>query len=277
MKLTSAQAETLEKQVVEMVEKRAEKFTPAELTVLLSRSFNLEKRTAGDLLRSLVTSGHLAYEDRHGRTVIDISFNRPVQVSPRLVLIPPTIPFTPEPGVSAVRLLQGASFGDGHHPTTRMSLQGLDHLLHKNCLISGQRRVLDIGTGSGVLAIAALKLGMNTGMGLDIDPCAISEAQENARLNGLENRLEISGSPLENLPDQPFGLIIANLRLPTLNLLYPQILRLADHNCALLLSGIHVDEISHLLNAYTREDFSRVWQKEEKGWAALAMLRRIAG
>ncbi len=276
LKLTSAQTDTLGKQVIEMVKSRAEKFTPAELTALLSRSFGLEKRTAGDLIRFLVTSGHLAYADRHGRTVIDLSFNRPVQVSSRLVLVPATVPFTPEPGIYAVHLLHGASFGDGHHPTTRMSLQGIDHLLRDNSLISGQGRMLDIGTGSGVLAIAALKLGMNKGTGLDIDPCAISEARENARINALENRLEVSDTPLENLPARSFDLIIANLRLPTLNQLYKQILRLAAHNCALLLSGIHGDEISFLLNAYTRQGFSCAWQKEEKDWAALAMLRRSA-
>ncbi|MGE0084738.1 MAG: 50S ribosomal protein L11 methyltransferase [Desulfococcaceae bacterium] len=274
MKLTSAQMDTLGKQITEMVQSRAEKFTPGELTVLLSRSFDLGKKTAAELIRLLVTSGHLAYADRHGRTVIDISFNRPVQVSPRLVLVPAAVPFTPEPGIIAVHLLHGASFGDGHHPTTRMSLQGIDHLLHENCLISGKRRVLDIGTGSGVLAIAALKLGMNMGIGLDIDPCAISEARENARINGLENRLEISGSPLENFPDHSFGLITANLRLPTLNQIYPQILRLADHNCALLLSGIHGDETAHLLNAYAVQGFFCSLQKEEKGWAALALFRK---
>lgn len=276
MKRTSAQTEDLGQQVVELVENRAEKFTPVELTALLSRSFGLEKRSAGDLIRSLVTSGHLAYADRHGRTVIDISFNRAVQISPRLVLVPATVPFTPEPGISAVRLLHGASFGDGHHPTTRMCLRGVDFLLNQTRLHFGQGRVLDIGTGSGVLAIAALKLGMNAGTGLDIDPCAISEARENARINALEDRLEVSETPLENLSSRSFDLIIANLRLPTLNHLYEQILRLAAHNCALLLSGIHGDEVSHLLNAYTRQDFSPVWQKEEKDWAALAVLRSIS-
>jgi len=276
LKQTSAQTDTLEKQIIELVEGRAEKFTPAELTAVLSRSFGMKKKAAGDLIRSLVTKGCLAYADRHGRTVIDISFNRPVQVSPHIVLVPSDIPFTPEQGMTALRLLHGASFGDGHHPTTRISLQGIDYLLHENSMISGHGRVLDIGTGSGVLAIAALKLGMNKGIGLDIDPCAISEARENARLNGLENRLEISGSPLESIPDQSFALITANLRLPTLNQLFPQILRLSERNCGLVLSGIHCDEKSDLLNAYERQNFSCIWQKEEKDWAALALFRRKA-
>jgi len=276
LKQTSAQTDTPEKQIIELVEVRSEKFTPAELTAVLSRSFGMKKKAAGDLIRSLVSKGHLSYRDQHGRTIIDISFNRPVQVSPHIVLVPSDIPFTPEPGMTAVRLLHGASFGDGHHPTTRISLQGIDYLLHENSMIPGHGRVLDIGTGSGVLAIAALKLGMNTGIGLDIDPCAISEARENARLNGLENRLEISGGTLESLGDQSFALITANLRLPTLNQIFPQILRLSERNCGLVLSGIHCDEISYLLNAYERQNFSCLWQKEEKDWAALTLFRRKA-
>ena len=273
--------DTIEKKIIELFENRAEKFTPAELTVLLCRSFDLGKKTAGEMIRSLVTKGHLAYTDRHGRTVIDISFNRPVQVSDHIVLVPADIPFTQKPGMTAVRLLHGASFGDGHHPTTRISLQGVDFLvqiLQENRILSEQKEnaVLDIGTGSGVLAIAAIRLGINKGIGIDIDPCAISEARENARINGLENRLQISGNSLENIPDQSFSLITANLRLPTLNQLFSQILRLAEPKCGLVLSGIHCDEISHLLNAYMQQGFSCIWQKEEKDWAAIAMLRNSA-
>lgn len=278
MKQTSAPTDILEKQTLALVENRAEKFTPAELITVLSRSFELKKKAAGELIRSLVTKGHLTYTDCHGRTVIDISFNRPVQVSPRIMLIPEDIPFTPEPGMTGVRLLHGASFGDGHHPTTRLSLQAVDHVLHEKHIICEQNKnaVLDIGTGSGVLAIAALKLGMNTGIGIDIDPCAISEARENARINGLENRLQISGNSLENFPDQSFSLITANLRLPTLNQIFPRILRLAEQNCGLVLSGIHSDEISPLLYTYTQQGFSCLWQKEEKDWAALGLFRQNA-
>lgn len=261
--------------VLRLLDSRAEKFTPAELKNILCRKYGLQKKETAALIRTMAAEGELSYADLHGRTVIDISYNRPVRISPRIFLIPADIPFVPGKGQTAVRLLHGVSFGTGQHPTTRMSLAGLDLLLEgkdiSRSFISDKSRVLDIGTGSGVLAIAALKLGITRGIGLDIDPCAIAEARENARINGLSDRLEISARSLEEIK-QPFDLICANLRLPTLKSLQTQILRLAAPESGLLISGIHPEEVPVILKVY--RDFRCIRQQEEKNWAMLAFARK---
>jgi len=84
----------------------------------------------------------------------------------------------------AVMLRPGASFGCGQHPTTRLAIQGIEYTLKTLRICDGiaNTMLLDIGTGSGVLAICALKMGIHRAMGTDMDPCAIAEAGENARI-----------------------------------------------------------------------------------------------
>ncbi len=259
--------------ILGLLDSRAEKFTPAELKNILCRKYGLPKKEAAARIHSLVAEGELSYADMHGRTVIEISCHRPVRVSARIFLVPADIPFAPGKGQIAVRLLHGVSFGTGQHPTTRMSLAGLDLLLGEKdfsrSFMAKESRVLDIGTGSGVLTIAAMKLGIARGIGLDIDPCAIAEARENARINGLADHMEISARPLEEIKP-PFDLICANLRLPTLKSLQTQILRLAAPESGLLISGIHPEEVPIILKAYQHEHFRCITRQEEKNWVMLA-------
>ena len=114
---------------------------------------------------------------------------------------------------------------------------------YMSCIKEGGQRILDIGTGSGVLAIAALKLGLEMGLGLDIDPCARVEASENAELNGLSQRMDISGCSLDTLQGV-FFLITANLRFPTLKAYLKNMIDLTETGSFLVISGIKINEIS---------------------------------
>jgi len=132
-----------------------------------------------------------------------------------------------------VRLDPGMAFGTGSHETTRLCLQALAEL----CDVAPCARLLDVGTGSGILAIAAVKLGATTVVANDIDPEACAVARENAALNGVAGQLEITEQPLEELGGT-YDVVIANI-------LAEENVRLADHLCArlapggsLLLSGI---------------------------------------
>ena len=107
---------------------------------------------------------------------------RPVQAG-SILLVPSNMP-APQ---GAIRLSDGDAFGTGLHPTTALCLEALDELLNPSLPAA----VLDIGTGSGVLALAALTKGVPNAVGLDIDPGALQVAAENARLNGLSARFQL--------------------------------------------------------------------------------------
>jgi ribosomal protein L11 methyltransferase len=158
----------------------------------------------------------------------------------------------------------------GRHPTTRLALRGIEFALSRE---GAARRaagssVLDIGTGSGVLAIAAVRLGIETGVGLDIDPCAVVEAAQNVSLNGLTGRIEIAKRGLECI-DAVFSLVVANLRRPTLERLAATLSALTMPGGALVLSGVQHEEQAAVVAAYGRQRFECVWAVAEDRWVGL--------
>jgi len=173
-----------------------------------------------------------------------------------------------DPGDVVVFLASGVSFGNGEHPSTRLAIRRLDHLL-RQC-DETFREMLDIGSGSGVLALAALRLGVTRAVGLDTDPCALQEARANARLNDLACRLAVSGRPLEQLAG-PYRLIVANLRPPTLRSLGPCIDRLAPPGAFLVMAGMRSEEAPGIRAAYADAGFGWRSQEEEEGWCALLL------
>ena len=131
---------------------------------------------------------------------------------------------------------------------------------------------MDIGTGSGVLIIAALKMGIASGVGLDIDPCAISEARGNVADNGLSERITISSNPFEVF-EEAFNLIIANLRLPTLKSLLPQMMDKLTPGGRTVLSGIKSEELGAFIERAHGFGLTREWVGEERGWAAIVFYK----
>ncbi|RPJ69190.1 MAG: methyltransferase domain-containing protein [Desulfobacteraceae bacterium] len=246
--------------------------TPADILKTLVPP--LSRGAVQSALRDLVADGELAYTHEHGRTFLEPSFDRAVRVARRIVLAPPGRTVSPQPGDVVIRIRPGASFGGGRHPTTRLALRAIEEVLSRTDIAAAAAggRVLDIGTGTGVLAIAAVLLGLGGGVGLDIDPCAVAEARENVRLNGLEGKIEITDRPLA-LVDRPFLLIAANLRLPTLAGLAQRLETLTAEGGGVVLSGIRVEECDELLSAYSRS-FECVWRAEEFEWAGIALKRR---
>lgn len=134
-----------------------------------------------------------------------------VHVGRRLVVCPTWREYAPAPGELVVRLDPGVVFGSGHHPTTRMCLEALERRLRPG------DRVLDLGTGTGVLAVAAALLGAGRVEALDIDPRAAAIAADNLRLNGVADRAEArAGSlgaawPFSEPPSGRYDLALANV------------------------------------------------------------------
>ncbi|MDL1977866.1 MAG: 50S ribosomal protein L11 methyltransferase [Deltaproteobacteria bacterium] len=265
----------LKKELLHVIENGWEKITPWELRKQISQKYGAKRKEIETAIKNLVSKRRLTYTYYFGRTFIEKSFDRAVRISRRVVLKPQGRSFAPDPDDVIIEIAHGASFGTGEHPTTRLAIRGIEHALGEICL-SGRGKetcVLDIGTGSGVLAIAAVRLGISSAVGLDTDPCARYEAGENARLNGLEERFNICEVPVEYL-DRKFILITANLRYPTLKRILSAVAGSIEQGGAVVLSGIKRDEISGIIDTYNKEKgFRCTWKECEKDWACLGFLR----
>jgi ribosomal protein L11 methyltransferase len=240
---------------------------PAELLNQLGRA-SRRRSVVQEVIRELVGAGEIAYALEHGRTVLEPSFDRPVSVSARITLAPPGKSGKPAAGV-LVRLAAGAAFGAGRHPTTRLALRGIDAALQPERVRPGGR-VLDVGTGTGVLAIAAVALGMEGGLGIDLDPCAVAEARHNIRLNGMQDSIRVSDQPLEQVGER-FALVAANLRSPSLVRLGDTLGARLGTPGGLVVSGMRAEERGAVLTALAGRGLEAVWSEEEGGWAAAVL------
>lgn len=169
-----------------------------------------------------------------------------------------------EPG--ALRLADAAAFGTGLHPTTAMCVEAIEEALQH----STPGTLLDVGTGSGVLALAALLMGVPRALGLDIDAEALRAAAENARLNALDRRLRLARGG----PDAVAGawpLVVANLLAAPLVELAPVIARRVGHHGRLVLSGIPSSLEGDVDRAYGRLGMQHVRAQSRAGWSALVL------
>ena len=259
---------------VEYVAGALHKVSPGELRNVLSNRYFLSSRQVRTIIRSLLTAGELSYTYDYGTSYLEISTQRPLNVTKRIVILPPGVDSDPVKSPAAVRISTGASFGSGRHPTTRLALRALDAALS---LATAQfndsdTALLDIGTGSGVLAIAALQLGIHRAVGIDPDPCARVEAAGNAVLNGLASRFTITDEPLSRLPyREKFTIITANLRYPTLVRMCGTIVSHQATGGLLVLSGIKSDEQAVVMAVYGEKGLACRWQATEKGWVGLVL------
>lgn len=241
---------TIHCNILEVIAEHASRITSRDLEKIMVQRFIIERREFQAALRALVADGNLTYTYLYGCTFIEKSFNRPVRVGSRVILTPPEHHPALEGSDIAVMIRPGASFGGGQHPSTRLAIQGIEYAIKTLgvCENIPNTTLLDIGTGTGVLAISALKMGIHRAIGTDIDPCSIAEAGENAQINGLSERFAVLDVPAEEI-NGDFHLIAANLRYPTLARLCPYMTAHISENGAVILSGIREEETKELKNS----------------------------
>ncbi len=160
----------------------------------------------------------------------------PIFVTNDIVVIPDWEK-TPFPGKIVIRIKPGMAFGTGIHPTTQLCMRALGKYLKSN------DRVLDVGSGSGILGILSVKLGASFVLGLDIDQDAIENAAENLKLNSVENSVEIrQGTVSAGLSDKPFDLAVANLNSREIFESFDLIQMAVKNKGTLIFSGIPQEE-----------------------------------
>lgn len=240
----------------------------------LKRNFSL--RSAAEIqwlkqtLKDLTDGGILRYAHEFGRSVIQISYDHPISVSSHVVLKPEACDYCPAPGEHVISLVRGAAFGGGEHPTTRLCISLMDDCLCSETASSWRETAagLDIGTGSGVLALVAAAMGVKSVLAIDNSPLALHEARQNVCLNHLEEKIQVADQSAETVSGR-YAMVMANLRMPTLIFLAPLLNRITEPPRQLVLSGIKgEEEMGMVFAAYHREGFFPIRTLAEKEWNA---------
>ena len=182
----------------------------------------------------------------------------------RVVVRPPWVPLGPvAPGEVVVEIDPGPTFGHGAHPTTRLCLEALDRLLPGD----GGSTVLDVGCGSGVLAVAAVLLGAAGAVGVDVDPAAVDVTRASAERNGVADR--VAARPVADTPEGPFAVVVANIGAAVLRELAPRLVARVAPGGALVVSGLLDPPPPDLAAAFA--PLAVVADERTDGWTALTL------
>ncbi len=186
----------------------------------------------------------------------------PIRVSERLWIVP-SWHVAPDPTAITLELDPGLAFGTGSHPTTRLCLRWLEQHLR------GGESVLDYGCGSGILAIAAKKLGAGRVLGADLDEQAIAASRDNAQRNACAAEFFAPGA----LPAGAYDVLVANILTNPLKALMPLLAARVRAGGRIALSGILAEQAEEILDLYGQAFDMALWDSEE-GWVCLSGVKR---
>ena len=184
-----------------------------------------------------------------------------MDIGSRLAIVPGWEQY--ETDRTVITMDPGMAFGTGTHETTSLCLETLDSL------VKGGERVLDIGTGSGILAIAALKLGAAVAEGVDIDPMCVRTAGENARRNGVQDRFTVLVGDLSDKASGQYNIITANIVAAAILSLAPHVSALMAPGARFIASGIIDTRKDEVLTGLRAAGLEPVEVKEKRGWACI--------
>lgn len=203
-----------------------------------------------------------------------------VRLGARTVIKPSWREYTPQPGEAVVELDPGMAFGTGLHPTTRGCLMLIERVLR-----SGDR-VLDVGTGSGILALAALKLGASRVLAMDVSEVAVAATRANAAANGVGERIEVRHATLEGAAGEPysplppglerlgsaigqFDLVLANIIARVIAQLAPALVRAVRPGGTLIASGIIAERLAEAEEPLRAAGLAGIERQQEGDWVTL--------
>ena len=196
-------------------------------------------------------------------------YYKPIKTGKRLVIVPGWETYEAEPGEITVLMDPGMAFGTGTHETTRLCAGFVEEYTKPGCT------VLDVGCGSGILAIAAARLGAGTCFACDIDPVAVRVAKENAALNGTDNVVCAVSDLLKQAEKTPGGydLVVANIVADIIIRLAPDVGDYLAPEGTFVVSGIIAERAEEVLAVLKQNGYAVIDERFENGWYAAALKR----
>ncbi|NNK56215.1 MAG: 50S ribosomal protein L11 methyltransferase [Desulfofustis sp.] len=202
-------------------------------------------------------------EDRDWSESWKVHF-KPFAIVPGLVIAPSWEKYEPAPDEKVIVMDPGMAFGTGHHETTRLCLEVLSQT---EAVVKGGT-MLDVGTGTGILAMASVLFGARHAVGIDNDTEAVKAARDNCRLNSLSEKIEISDRPLEDI-ESTFDLVVANIVHDVLLELSKDLGRVASGG-SLLLSGLmDGNQSENIIHCFVDKGFQLIEKHTDDHWCAL--------
>ena len=195
------------------------------------------------------------------------AYYKPIKIGQRMVIVPAWEKYRAEAHELVVRMDPGMAFGTGTHETTRLVIGLLETYTTPGV------RMLDVGTGSGILAICASKLGAGECKAYDIDPMSVRVARENIKDSGLTNITCDQSDLLRSvdLEGGKYGLVCANIVADIIIRMTPDVHKYIADDGVLLASGIIMERSADVVNCFEAHGFEIVERAEENGWCALAV------
>jgi ribosomal protein L11 methyltransferase len=202
------------------------------------------------------------------------SFFKPLIIGKNIVIKPSWEPYERKPGQVLIEIDPGRAFGTGRHPSTALCLEALELILSESSRkkMDSVTSVLDVGTGSGILGIAAARLGARRVLGLEIDPEALKVAAKNLLRNGVAEIMSVSSIPLHQL-DETYDLVIANLTTPVIVQMAAILCRSVSPEGLLLLSGILKGEVDEVVKSFRAYYFKELDTRNMEEWRAILLSR----
>ena len=196
-------------------------------------------------------------------------YYKPLRIGKRLVIVPAWEKYEESADDLVVRMDPGMAFGPGTHETTRLVIELLEKYTEAGC------RMLDVGTGSGILAICASKLGAGECFAYDIDPMAVRVANENIKDSGLSNiHCEVSDLLKQADRSRPYDLICANLVADIIIRMVPDLAPFMAEHTVLLASGIISARADDVIACFDQYGYEVVEKSVENDWCALAVKKK---
>ncbi len=226
-------------------------------------SNELEKLVVQKVLLNYIVEENLI-EDKNWNEEWEKSLNI-IKVSDRIVVKPTFREYSKAAGEIVINIVPKMSFGTGEHQTTKLVIQLLEKYLEPGA------RLLDVGSGTGILSIVAVKLGAKSAVAVDNDEWCFENGNENCALNGVEEKIKIVLGEIKDIHENDFDLITANIQKNILILIAEEIKLKMNKKGMVILSGLLMNDEEDIVQAYMKFGFELVEKKQMDEWISLVM------